>query len=53
LGLATKKTPYFIRSSRLALFRLSDLGCRACRELGWPVAESEWERLIRSHEGLL
>jgi len=53
LGLAIKETPYFVRSSRLALFRLSDLGHRACRELGWPVVESEWERLIRSHEGLL
>ena len=53
LGLVIKETPYFIRSSRLALFRLSDLGRQACQELGWPVVESEWERLIRSHEGLL
>jgi len=53
LGLAIKETPYFIRSSRLALFRLSDLGRQACRELGWSVVESGWERLIRSHEGLL
>lgn len=48
-----KETPYFIRSSRLALFRLSDLGRQACLEMGWPEVESEWERLIRSHEGLL
>jgi len=53
MGLAIKETPYFIRSSRLALFRLSDLGRQACLEMGWPVVESEWERLIRSHEGLL
>jgi len=53
LGLAIKETPYFIRSSRLALFRLSNLGRKACQELGWPVVESEWERLICSHEGLL
>lgn len=53
LGLVIKETPYFIRSSRLALFRLSDLGRQACLELGWPLVESEWERLIRSHEGLL
>ena len=52
-ALVIKETPYFIRSSRLALFRLSDLGRQACQELGWPVVESEWERLIRSHEGLL
>lgn len=53
LGLAIKETPYFIRSSRLALFRLSEKGRQACKELAWPVIESEWERLIRSHEGLL
>ncbi|MEW5870648.1 MAG: hypothetical protein AB1894_15350 [Chloroflexota bacterium] len=53
LGLVVKETPYFIRSSRLALFRLSDLGRQACLELGWPVVESEWDRLIHSHEGLL
>lgn len=53
LGLVIKETPYFIRSSRLALFRLSDVGRHTCRELGWPVVESEWDRLIRSHEGLL
>jgi len=53
LGLAIKGTPYFIRRSRLALIRLSDLGREACQELGWPVVESEWERLIRSHDGLL
>jgi len=53
LGLAIKETPYFIRSSRLSLFRLSNRGRQACQELGWPVVESEWDRLIRSHEGLL
>ncbi len=53
LGLVIKETPYFIRSSRLALFRLSELGRQACQKLGWPVVESEWDRLIRSHEGLL
>ena len=53
LGLVVKETPYFIRSSRLALLRLSEMGRRVCWELGWPVIESEWERLIRSHEGLL
>ena len=53
LGLVVKETPYFIRSSRLALLRLSEQGRKAGRELGWIVVESEWERLIRSHEGLL
>ena len=53
LGLAIKEMPYFIRSSRLAIFRLTGQGRQACRELGWPAVESEWERLIRSHEGLL
>lgn len=53
LSLAIKETPYFIHSSQLALFPLSNLGHQACQELGWPVVESEWELLIRSHEGLL
>ena len=53
LGLVIKETPYFIRSSRLALLRLSELGRMACQEMGWLVIDSEWERLIRSHEGLL
>jgi len=53
LGLVIKETPYFIRSSRLALLRLSDQGRQVCQELGWRVVESEWDRLIRSHEGLL
>jgi len=53
LGLAIKETPYFIRSSRLALLPLSDHGRQAGWELGCPVIESEWDRLIHSHEGLL
>jgi hypothetical protein len=53
LGLAIKEAPYFIRSSRLILLRLSDQGSQACQELGWPVIKSEWDRLICSHEGLL
>jgi hypothetical protein len=53
LGLVVKETPYFIRSSRLALLRLSERGHLACQDMGWPVVESELERLIRSHEGLL
>lgn len=37
--------------SRLALARLSAEGKRFCQALGWQVVESEWERLIRLHEG--
>jgi len=53
LGWVIRETPNFIRSSRLAILRLSTSGYIVCRELGWPVIASEWERLILLHEGLL
>jgi hypothetical protein len=37
--------------TRLALARLSAEGKQFCNALGWPVVESDWERLIRLHEG--
>jgi len=37
--------------TRLALARLSAEGKPFCNALGWPVVESDWERLIRLHEG--
>ncbi|MGB9801109.1 MAG: hypothetical protein ACPLUL_13545 [Thermanaerothrix sp.] len=37
--------------TRLAVARLSEEGKQFCRALGWPVVESDWERLIRLHEG--
>jgi hypothetical protein len=37
--------------TRLALARLTAEGRQFCQALGWQVAESEWERLLRLHEG--
>ncbi|MEP0806558.1 MAG: hypothetical protein HRF47_13810 [Chloroflexota bacterium] len=37
--------------TRLAVARLSAEGKQFCAALGWQVVESEWERLIRLHEG--
>lgn len=37
--------------TRLAVARLSEEGKQFCRALGWPVVESEWERLLKEHEG--
>jgi len=53
LGWVIRETPYFIRSTRLAILHLSTSGHHACRELGWPSIVSEWEHLIRSHEGII
>ena len=35
----------------LKLARLTDEGRQLCIALGWPVVESDWERLIRLHQG--
>ena len=35
----------------LKLVRLSEEGQKLCQALGWPVAESDWHRLIRLHQG--
>lgn len=51
LGWVIRETPYFIRSSRLAILRLSAHGYLISQALAWPIAISEWEHLIRSHEG--
>jgi len=37
--------------TRLSVARLSEAGKQFCRAVGWSVVESEWERLIRLHEG--
>lgn len=37
--------------TRLAVARLSAEGKQLCAALGWQVLESDWERLIRLHEG--
>ncbi len=37
--------------TRLAVARLSAEGKQFCAALGWQVVESEWERLLRLHEG--
>jgi hypothetical protein len=37
--------------TRLALARLTAEGRQFCEALGWQVVESEWERLLRLHEG--
>ncbi len=37
--------------TRLAVARLSEEGRQFCRAVGWPVVESEWEKLLRLHEG--
>ncbi len=35
----------------LAVYRLSEDGKALCRAWGWQVVESEWERLMRLHQG--
>ena len=35
----------------LKLARLSDEGRKLCLALGWPVVESDWNRLIQLHQG--
>ncbi len=35
----------------LALYRLSEDGKALCRAWGWEVVESEWERVLRLHQG--
>ncbi len=37
--------------TRLVVARLSEDGIRLCQALGWQAVESEWERLLRLHEG--
>ncbi len=37
--------------TRLAVARLSAEGKQLCAALGWEVVESDWERLLRLHEG--
>jgi len=37
--------------TRLALARLSQEGGQLCKALSWRVVESEWERLLRLHQG--
>ena len=36
----------------LKLARLTDEGRTLCNALGWPAVESDWERMIRLHQGL-
>ncbi len=37
--------------TRLVAVRLTEEGKKFCQALGWQVVESDWERLIRLHEG--
>ncbi len=37
--------------TRMSVLRLTDQGRDLCRLLGWEPIESEWERLVRLHEG--
>ena len=37
--------------TRLTLIRLSADGRQLCSQVGWQPVESEWERLIRLHQG--
>lgn len=37
--------------TRLVAVRLTEEGKKFCQALGWQVAENDWERLIRLHEG--
>lgn len=38
--------------TRLRVVRLKDDGRKLCEKLGWEPIESDWERLIRLHNGL-
>ena len=51
LGLVERQVLPFVRGSRIALLRLTDKGQALCREMGWPVVENEWQRLIDHHRG--
>ncbi len=44
-------TMYLSQPSKLAVLRLTDEGRELCRLLGWEPVESDWEKLIRYHNG--
>ena len=50
-GLVVKGVLPFIRACKLVALRLNDAGKAACQEMGWKVAENDWETLIRGHRG--
>ncbi len=41
----------YLGAIELSVVRLSELGEAVCRAYGWMIAESEWGRLVRLHEG--
>ncbi len=51
LHVETLKIRHPRRGFALLLGRLTDAGREFCRAVGWQPVESEWERLIRLHEG--
>jgi hypothetical protein len=51
LGLVEVQTYRVVWTYSLALLRLTEQGQALCRSFGWQVCESEWERLIRLHDG--
>ncbi len=51
LHVETLKISHPQRGFALLLGRLTDAGREFCQAVGWQPVESEWERLIRLHEG--
>jgi hypothetical protein len=51
-GLAITETYRFIGPSKLSLTRLTDIGHKVCAEMGLKTVESEWDQMIRGHNGL-
>jgi hypothetical protein len=51
-GLAITETYRFIGPSKLSLTRLTDIGHKVCAEIGLKTIDSEWDQMIRGHNGL-
>lgn len=51
-GLAVTETYRFIGPSKLGLTRLTARGQRVCAEMGIDTVDSEWDQMIRGHNGL-
>jgi len=51
-GLAITETCRFIGPSKMGLIRLSEVGRKVCAEMGVQTVDSEWDQMIRGHNGL-
>jgi hypothetical protein len=51
-GLAITETHGFIGPSKVGLTRLTPIGQKICAEMGLKTVDSEWDQMIRGHNGL-